>query len=378
MTLRTRAVLSAAALQFALAGAAYGHGFVQDPPARNAFCGWITKPDHVLNGTAQFPVCGDAFFASAAGLDPNAGYNFMSVLSHSRGHTGPAFPSPTFPPDTTSPPHVCSFSSQTWNANNPALNTPTPWDIPINWPTNPITAGTRVFTWNIQNGPHFDDTEDFTYWITRPGFSYQVGVPLTWADFEATAFCDENAVHSRSGGAIVDNGNPDIILNRGNQTIATRCTVPSRPAGSRHVIYAEWGRLGANSTPWQGGTDERFHGCIDVVFQGGGTTTVDANITANQPPAAVTGGATVPLNGSTSTCSTGCSLSYSWTVNAENPSLDLIATPSAAQTTLSRLDPDAGTNVSVTLTVSVTETGVTASGSSIVSVVWAAFGLAIE
>ena len=285
--------LKAVAAGFVLVGVAanaYGHGFVQDPPARNAFCGWITKPDHVANGTAQFPVCGDAFFANVPGLDPNAGYNFMSVLSHSRGHTGPAFPSPTFPPNTTSPPHVCSFSSQTWNAGNPALNTPTPWDIPIDWPTNPITAGTRLFTWNIQNGPHFDDTEDFTYWITRPGFVFQVGRALTWADFEATPFCDENAVHSRQGGAIVDDGNPDIILNRGNQTIATRCTVPSRPAGSRHVIYAEWGRLGANSTPIQGGTDERFHGCIDVVFQGGGTTTVDANITANQPPTAVTGG----------------------------------------------------------------------------------------
>jgi chitin-binding protein len=347
--------LTAVAAGFALvtvAANAYGHGFVQDPLARNAFCGWITKPDHVVNGTAQFPVCGDAFFANAPGLDPNAGYNFMSVLSHSRGHTGPAFPAPTFPPNTVSPPHVCSFSSQTWNANNPALNTPTPWDIPINWPTNPISAGTRIFTWNIQNGPHFDDTEDFTYWITRPGFVYQVGQPLTWADFEATPFCDENAVHSRDGGAIVDNGNPDIILNRGNQTIATRCTVPSRPAGSRHVIYAEWGRLGANSTPWRGGTDERFHGCIDVVYQGGGTTTVDANITANQPPAAVTGAATVPLNGSGSSCSTGCTLSYSWTVNAENPELYSIANANAAQTTLTMLDPDAVSTVSVTLTVS--------------------------
>jgi len=150
----------------------------------------------------------------------------------------------------------------------------------------------------------------------------------------------------------VDDGNPNIILHRDNQTIATRCTVPARPAGSRHVIYAEWGRLGPNSFPIQGGTDERFHGCIDVVFQGGGTTTVDANITANQPPAAVTGAATVPLNGSGSTCSSGCALTFAWTVNAENPSLYTVANPNAAQTTLTMLDPDAVTNVSVTLTVS--------------------------
>src|SRR5262249_55226403 len=136
------------------------------------------------------------------------------------------------------------------------------------------------------------------------------------------------------------------------QTIATRCTVPSRAAGSRHVIYAEWGRLGPNSTPIQGGTDERFHGCIDVVFQGGSTTTVDANITANQPPTTVTGAATVPLNGSSSTCSTGCTLTYGWTVNAENPGLYSIANPNAAQTTLTMLDPDAVTSVTVTLTVS--------------------------
>jgi predicted carbohydrate-binding protein with CBM5 and CBM33 domain len=30
------------------------HGLVQDPPARNWFCGAITKPDHVSNGVAQY------------------------------------------------------------------------------------------------------------------------------------------------------------------------------------------------------------------------------------------------------------------------------------------------------------------------------------
>jgi predicted carbohydrate-binding protein with CBM5 and CBM33 domain len=342
-----------------LSAGAFAHGYVQDPPARNWFCGFITKPDHVSNGTAQFPACGDAFFAP--GVDPNAGYNFMSILSHSRGHAGPAFPSPTFPPNTISPPQVCSFSSQTWNNNNPALNTPTPWDQPINWPTTTIAAGTRIFTWNVSNGPHFDDTEDFTFWITRSTYQHQLGRALTWADLEPAPFCDEDAVHSRSGGAIVDTGNPDIIINRGNQTMGARCTVPSRPAGSRHVIYAEWGRLGANSTPWQGGTDERFHGCIDVVFQGGGGTTVTPVISANQPPTAVTGAANVPLNGSTSTCSTGCTLTYSWTLNSTNPGLYTIANPTSAQTMLNMVNPAAVGTVTVTLTV--TGAGVSASAS---------------
>ncbi|HEY6510056.1 MAG TPA: lytic polysaccharide monooxygenase [Vicinamibacterales bacterium] len=351
--------LSVGFVMLLLGTSAFAHGYVQDPPARNWYCGFITKPDHVSNGVAQFPVCGDAFFAP--GVDPNAGYNFMSVLSHSRGHAGPAFPSPTFPPNTINTPHVCSFSSQTWNNNNPALNTPTPWDQPINWPTTTITAGTRIFTWNVSNGPHFDDTEDFTYWITRSTYQHQVGRALTWADLEPAPFCDEDAVHSRSGGAIIDTGNPDIILNRASQTMGTRCTVPSRAAGSRHVIYAEWGRLGANSTPWQGGTDERFHGCIDVVFQGGGGTTVTPVISANQPPTAVTGAANVPLNGSTSTCSTGCTLSYSWTLNSTNPVLYTISNPTAAQTMLNMANPAAGGTVTVTLTV--TGGGVSASAS---------------
>ena len=80
--------LSVGFVMLLLGTSAFAHGYVQDPPARNWYCGFITKPDHVSNGVAQFPVCGDAFFAP--GVDPNAGYNFMSVLSHSRGHAEPA------------------------------------------------------------------------------------------------------------------------------------------------------------------------------------------------------------------------------------------------------------------------------------------------
>jgi hypothetical protein len=50
---------------------AFSHGLIQDPPSRNWFCGAITEPDQFLNGTAQYPVCGNAF--SAPAIDFTAG-----------------------------------------------------------------------------------------------------------------------------------------------------------------------------------------------------------------------------------------------------------------------------------------------------------------
>src|SRR5690242_11071053 len=66
--------------------AALSHGLVQDPPSRNWFCGAITKPDHVANGTAQYPVCGQAF--NDPDVTTNDGYSFMSVLTHTTGRAG--------------------------------------------------------------------------------------------------------------------------------------------------------------------------------------------------------------------------------------------------------------------------------------------------
>jgi predicted carbohydrate-binding protein with CBM5 and CBM33 domain len=51
-----------------LSSTSFGHGLIMDPPARNWFCGAITKPDQVANGVAQYPVCGDAFNAPGIGL----------------------------------------------------------------------------------------------------------------------------------------------------------------------------------------------------------------------------------------------------------------------------------------------------------------------
>ena len=145
-----------------IAGTAFGHGLISDPPSRNWFCGAITKPDQVWNGTAQYPVCGDAF--NAPGLDPTAGYSFMSVLTHTTGRAGVG------PRE-----NVCGFNSETWNG------AATVWDQPINWPTNNITSGLQTFTWDISWGPHFSDTEEFRYWITKSDFQYQVGTPLSFS-----------------------------------------------------------------------------------------------------------------------------------------------------------------------------------------------------
>jgi predicted carbohydrate-binding protein with CBM5 and CBM33 domain/uncharacterized protein (DUF2141 family) len=259
---------------------------MSDPPARNAFCGMITKPDQVASGTAQYPVCGEAF--RAPGVDPNAGYSFMSVLTHTTGYAGVGART-----------NVCSFNSETWSGNA------TPWDQPINWPTNAISSGPLNITWNISWGPHFDDTQEFRYWITRPDFQFQVGRPLSFSDFESQPFCyltysDANPT-----------GNPNVVPNKGAATFLTKCNVPSR--SGRHVIYGEWGRNHY--------TYERFHGCIDVTF-GGGTTTYNLGVTKGGA-----GTGTVTSSPGGISCGSACSASF-----ASGTSVTLTATPAAGST----------------------------------------------
>ena len=303
----------AAALFVALSGSSFGHGLVRDPPSRNWYCGAITKPDQVANGTAQYPVCGDAF--NAPGLDPNAGYSFMSVLTHTTGRAGVGVRS-----------NVCSFNSETWNGN------PTPWDQSINWPTNAMSAGPRTFTWDISWGPHFSDTEDFRYWITKPDFQYQIGRPLSFSDFEEAPFCELSYNDANP------NGNPNVIPNPGNATFQTRCNVPQR--SGRHVIYVEWGR-----NQW---TFERFHGCIDVTFQGG-PQTLDAQIALSPNVAEFEGSGTITLDGRGST---GSNLSYQWTVDSQNPALYTLTNANSSVATLTLANPTAASNVTVALVVS--------------------------
>jgi chitin-binding protein len=306
--------LFAVCVLLGFSGGSFGHGLVQDPPARNWFCGAITKPDHVTNGTAQYPVCGNAF--TAPGLDPSAGYNFMSVLTHTTGRAGVG-------PRA----NVCGFNSETWNGAT------TVWDQPIDWPTNTMAAGPRLFTWNISWGPHFSDTSDFRYWITRPDFQYQVGRPLAFSDFEEAPFC------SLTYNDATPNANPDVIPHPDNATFQTRCNIPQR--AGRHVIYAEWGR-----NQW---TLERFHGCIDAVFQGGTGPTLDAQIAFSPNVAEFEGAGSITLDGRNST---GSNLSYQWSVDSQNPSLYTLTNANQSVATLTLGAPQAAGNVSVALVVS--------------------------
>lgn len=249
------ALLAGALLLAAASGPALSHGLMTEPPSRNATCG---LPEDQKPHNATIPACVAAF-----AQDQNGGYQFMSVLSHDVGRQG-VTPLPT---------NVCGFDSETWDNNNNG-NT-TPWDLPLDWPSTPVTAGAFDITWNISWGPHFDDTEEFVYYITKPDFQYQVGQPLTWSDFEATPFCKE--LYDDSSPL----ANPSVVPNKNATTFKTSCQLPSRTG--RHVIYGEWGRNFF--------TFERFHGCIDVAFNndGGGT---------NQPPVAT--GQSISLDKNTS------------------------------------------------------------------------------
>ena len=48
-----RTTLVVAALLLGAPGGARAHGLITDPPARNAYCGLVTKPDQVTNGTGH-------------------------------------------------------------------------------------------------------------------------------------------------------------------------------------------------------------------------------------------------------------------------------------------------------------------------------------
>jgi len=309
--LRSSRLIAAAVTIVAVVGigrVADGHGVIQSPPSRNWFCGAITKPDEVSNGVAEFPVCGGAF-----AIDQVAGYNFMSVLTHTQGRSvvGPRG-------------NVCGFNSETWNG------AATVWDQPINWPTSNISAGPQTFTWNISWGPHFSDTQEFRYWITKPGFQFQVGKPLSFDDFEDQPFCVLTYDDTQP------TGNPNIIPDKANALFQTRCTVPAR--SGRQVIYGEWGR---NQF-----TFERFHSCMDVVFQNG--PPLDARIALAPNITEFTGAGTLTLDGS---ASLGSGLSFRWSVTAPDPSLYTLRNADQRIATLALAEPGAAAKIAITLTV---------------------------
>lgn len=291
-----------------LAGGALAHGLIQSPPSRNWFCGAVTKPDEVTNGVAQFPVCGGAF-----AFNQIAGYNFMSVLTHTQGRSvvGPR-------------PNVCGFNSETFNGGA------TVWDQPIDWPTSSMASGIQTFTWNISWGPHFSDTQEFRYWITKPSFQFQVGKPLSFDDFEDQPFCvlaydDANPA-----------GNPNVIPDKASALFQTKCNVPTR--SGRQVIYAEWGR---NQF-----TFERFHSCVDVVFQNGPPTS--ARIARTPNAAEFVGAGTITLDAS---ASLGTGLTYRWDVSSVNPGHYTLSNTNQATTVLTLANPAASEAVTVSLVI---------------------------
>ncbi len=309
---RTQLKLSLGVLGALMLGGVWGHGLVESPPARNWFCGAVTKPDHIINNVAQYPQCEEPFQ-----LDSNAGYQFMSVLTHAQGRSVV----------TPLPANVCGFDSESFNFGE------TVWDVPTDWPTSNLSSGRQEFLWNISWGPHFDDTEEFKYWITKTDFVFSPIEPLTWADFEDQPFC--SLVYNDANPA----ANPDVIPLKDEAKFRTFCDVPSRQG--RHVIYAEWGR---NQF-----TYERFHGCMDVVMNpGNGNPTPVASVTIS-PTGPITGAGTATLDGRGSV---GESLDYNWRITAPEASPYTLSNVDQAVATLTMAEPLAAQTVTVALQVS--------------------------
>ena len=309
MNLKTLLLLS---LSLCASAQVFAHGLMESPASRNWICGATTKPDQVTNGTAATPACGTAF-----ATNPIAGYSFMSVLTHAQGRSV-VNPLPT---------HVCSFGSETWNGAQ------TPWDVPMDWPAQPMASGLQTITWNISWGPHFDDTAEFRYWITKADFQFSPSKALTWDDFETAPFCvlsydDKNP-----------NANPAVTTDKANARFHTQCTVPQR--NGHHVIYGEWGRLPP--------TYERFHGCIDAAFSGTPPTPVVARINSIPAVSDVTGATSIHLSAANSQ---GDNLSYNWSVESANPALYSLSNTNSQGTSLSLQNPQAETLFKVQLRVS--------------------------
>lgn len=205
------------------------HGLMESPPSRNWICGKESQPYEIDQGQAKTPACSTAY-----AVNPLAAYNFMAVVTHSWGRSK-ADPLPK---------HVCGYAGEYWKGAE------TPWDVPMAWPAQPMAAGPQAITWNITWGPHFDDTKEFRYWITKADFTFSPAEALAWEDFEAEPFCvleydDKNPT-----------ANPKVASDKAKARFTTTCDVP--PRRGHHVIYGEWGR----TEP----TIERFHGCIDAAF----------------------------------------------------------------------------------------------------------------
>ncbi|MDP1880248.1 MAG: lytic polysaccharide monooxygenase [Parachlamydiaceae bacterium] len=293
-------------------GYVYGHGLIENPPSREYFCGKITRPEHSESPTLPYEECRPILKKN--GAYNNDIYQFMSVLSHSRGYQNNSNP----------PINVCGFDTETFKGGA------SPWDAAINWPTSPMSPGPNEFRWDISYGPHFSDTEHFLYWITKDDFVFNPNVAIQWNDLEADPFCvipwnDKD-----------ENKNPDIKADRDNNKFIMTCNVPQKEG--RHIIYSEWGR-----TP---PTDERFHSCMDVVFSGEQVNKAYARI-APLPNNEYYGADVIDLDGSNSTGDT-----FKWTVDSTSPELYQLTNADQSRATLTFQNPNAEQMVKVDLQVS--------------------------
>src|SRR5687768_5993618 len=125
----------------------FAHGLMSNPPSRSWVCGKETQMHEIAAKTAKTPACSAAF-----ALGKETSYNYMAVLTHGLGRMKV----------TPLPQNVCGFDAEPWQGKK------TPWDVALDWPTTPVTAGPLDITWDISWGNHFGDTDDFAYWITKP------------------------------------------------------------------------------------------------------------------------------------------------------------------------------------------------------------------
>ena len=227
---------------------AFSHGWIETPPSRKQHCGVEVTPDNPSSDK-----CDDAFSKFTG---PNEHwYGFMSVFALNGGRKVVK---------TTT--NVCGFDG---GFHGPAAG---PWDTAAAWPVTPFSSGEQTFTWNIQYGPHFSDTEEMVLWITKPGFTFNADAALQWDQLEADPFCDEQIIPGDFS------SNPKMSANQGANTISVTCDVPER--SGRHIIYGEWGRS-------QGGSLERFFGCVDVDFGGGPPPTTIPSVPPTLTPSVI-------------------------------------------------------------------------------------------
>ncbi len=190
----------------------------------------------------SIPVCGDAFFAP--GVDPNAGYNFMSVLSHD--HAGPRR---ALPPTRT---NVCGFSSQTWN-DNPAL--PRALGPADRLAHRDDDRGSANLHLEHLEGPALSTTRRTSVLdhAVRPPRG-RLGRALTFARLRRRRrSATRTRSTTRTATPIIDTGIRQHQAQPRQPDDGDALHGPLAARRPRHVIYAEWGRLAATSDPVAGG-----------------------------------------------------------------------------------------------------------------------------